>query len=125
MITLTDTSTATMNSLACVTCFAGSMILFLFIYYNYLLVLLNLGAKVRIFLYRCTTFYCSIPVIYTYLGIILEASMIFLSDVYRWFPTYEIRRKIINRLCISAVATPISKTMLSFSQTYKNLLKFY
>ena len=54
------------------------MILFLFIYYNYLLVLLNLGAKVRIFLYRCTTFYCSIPVIYTYLGIILEASMIFI-----------------------------------------------
>ena len=35
--------------------------------YNYLFVLLNLGAKVSIFLYRCTTFYCSIPVIYTYL----------------------------------------------------------
>ena len=30
------TSTAMLNRLACVTCFAGSMILFLFIYYNYL-----------------------------------------------------------------------------------------
>ena len=42
------------------------------------LFLLNRGAKVRIFLCRCTTFYCSMPVVYTYLGIILEASMIFI-----------------------------------------------
>ncbi len=51
--------------------------------------MLNRGAKVSIFLYRCTTSYCSIPVIYTYLGIILEASMIFICRCLHMITLWE------------------------------------